>query len=56
MHVRTLFRVILLGLAYAAGSGAWAAPLMPFEDKWEHVGVATSAGSNSQGSQRPVDD
>lgn len=37
--------------------GAWAAePQMPFESKWQHVGVATCAGSNCHGSQRPFDD
>ncbi len=33
-----------------------AAPPMPFEDKWQHVGVATCAGSNCHGSQRPFED
>lgn len=56
MHVRTLFRVGLLGLAFAVCGTVSAAPQMPFEDKWEHVGVATCAGSNCHGSQRPFDD
>lgn len=42
---------MLLTLAGAAAE----APL-PFESKWQHVGVSTCAGSNCHGSQRPFDD
>lgn len=45
----------LLALGSAAAASA-AHPPMPFEDKWQHLGVATCAGSNCHGSQRPFDD
>ncbi|MEQ1439445.1 multiheme c-type cytochrome [Fontimonas sp. SYSU GA230001] len=56
MHVSTWSRVGLLSLGLCVILTASAAPLMPFEDKWEHVGVATCAGSNCHGSQRPFED
>lgn len=43
-------------------SAVWGSPSlardepMPFEAKWQHLGVATCAGSNCHGSQRPFDD
>ncbi len=43
-------------LVALATSPLSANPLMPFEDKWQHIGVATCAGSNCHGSQRPFDD
>ena len=59
MHASSLFRqlgfcgLVAFGLL---GAMAHAAPPMPFEDQWQHIGVATCAGSNCHGSQRPFDD
>lgn len=39
-----------------AASSIAAQPQMPFESPWQHLGVATCAGSNCHGSQRPFDD
>jgi hypothetical protein len=43
----------LAGSTVAAHAGEAS---FPFEAKWQHVGVATCAGSNCHGSQRPFDD
>ncbi|MGQ0700632.1 MAG: multiheme c-type cytochrome [Panacagrimonas sp.] len=44
-------------IAFGSGIPASAAdPLMPFEAKWQHAGVATCAGSNCHGSQQPLKD
>ncbi|MEW6169862.1 MAG: multiheme c-type cytochrome [Pseudomonadota bacterium] len=57
MRASWLFRLGLPGaLLGAVVTGAAAAAPMPFEDKWQHIGVATCAGSNCHGSPRPFED
>jgi hypothetical protein len=53
---RQLWSAILVWSAVFAGAAVAAEPLMPYADKWQHIGVATCAGSNCHGSQRPFDD
>jgi hypothetical protein len=56
MRICTLFRRLAAMALLCWGGTVVAAPLQPFEDKWQHIGVATCAGSNCHGSQRPFDD
>lgn len=51
--LRGVMGVLALACAASALAGH---PPMPFESPWQHLGVATCAGSNCHGSQRPFDD
>lgn len=52
----TVRRILLVGCALFTPYGAAESPEMPWNMPAEHIGVATCAGSNCHGSQRPFDD